>query len=230
MAFDHSRRRWFGTCPCRPVPRGRPSSVKQLRATQSFLLSRSWRTVIGIADEINTRLSSGRLDSHLREPFSKELFKPVQCEISKRWGDNSTLRGSIHRFVKDVFLHVTRFQPFSKNGPVHWCTGQEPFVTDFVETTFDVTLEDPLRACVSQCVVALSHRICTGPALTEPIRVFVSGGFHNWIKCEQVQRLLGSIHHCGDDQRELHFTTASIGDGQRSFIPFTRCAVSASRY
>ena len=154
MAFDHSRRRWFGTCPCRPVPRGRPSSVKQLRATQSFLLSRSWRTVIGIADEINTRLSSGRLDSHLREPFSKELFKPVQCEISKRWGDNSTLRGSIHRFVKDVFLHVTRFQPFSKNGPVHWCTGQEPFVTDFVETTFDVTLEARIH-CVPAYLSAL---------------------------------------------------------------------------
>src|SRR6266568_9507987 len=30
MAFDHSRRRWFGTCSCQPVPRGPPSSVKQL--------------------------------------------------------------------------------------------------------------------------------------------------------------------------------------------------------
>src|SRR5215471_17748193 len=30
IAFDHSRRRWFGTCSCQPVPRGRPSSIKQL--------------------------------------------------------------------------------------------------------------------------------------------------------------------------------------------------------
>src|SRR5271168_2971776 len=30
MAFDHSRRRWFGTCSCQPVPRGLPSSIKQL--------------------------------------------------------------------------------------------------------------------------------------------------------------------------------------------------------
>src|SRR6516225_10330125 len=30
MAFDHSRRRWFGTCSCQPVPRGHPSSIKQL--------------------------------------------------------------------------------------------------------------------------------------------------------------------------------------------------------
>src|ERR1700690_4454600 len=29
-AFLHSRRRWFGTCSCQPVPRGRPSSIKQL--------------------------------------------------------------------------------------------------------------------------------------------------------------------------------------------------------
>ena len=29
-AFDQSRRRWFGTCSCQPVPRGQPSSIKQL--------------------------------------------------------------------------------------------------------------------------------------------------------------------------------------------------------
>jgi len=31
LTFDQRRRRWFGTCPCRPVPRGLPSSVVQLR-------------------------------------------------------------------------------------------------------------------------------------------------------------------------------------------------------
>src|SRR5580698_8661562 len=30
MAFGHSRRSWFGTCSCQPVPRGLPSSIKQL--------------------------------------------------------------------------------------------------------------------------------------------------------------------------------------------------------
>src|SRR5450759_3473582 len=29
-AFDQGRRRWFGTCSCQPVPRGPPSSIKQL--------------------------------------------------------------------------------------------------------------------------------------------------------------------------------------------------------
>ena len=34
----------FSQRDCRPVPRGLPSSVKQLRTTQPFGLSRSWRT------------------------------------------------------------------------------------------------------------------------------------------------------------------------------------------
>src|ERR1035437_2840620 len=33
MALDHSRRRWFGTCSCQPVPRGLPSSIKQLHTS-----------------------------------------------------------------------------------------------------------------------------------------------------------------------------------------------------
>src|SRR5580692_1240058 len=36
MAFDHSRQRWFGTCSCKPAPRGLPSSEKQLRATWPY--------------------------------------------------------------------------------------------------------------------------------------------------------------------------------------------------
>src|SRR5262245_13690557 len=38
MAFDHSRRRWFGVCSCKPTPRGLPSSVKQLRTSSAFRL------------------------------------------------------------------------------------------------------------------------------------------------------------------------------------------------
>src|ERR1035437_5545787 len=45
MAFNHSRRRWFGTRSCKPVPRGLPSSVKQLRTTRPLGLSRSWHTI-----------------------------------------------------------------------------------------------------------------------------------------------------------------------------------------
>jgi len=47
MAFVHSRRRWFGTCPADRFRGGLPSSVKQLHTTQPFGLSRSWRTFVG---------------------------------------------------------------------------------------------------------------------------------------------------------------------------------------
>src|SRR5262245_41997917 len=36
LPFEQSRRRWFGTCSCKPVPRGRPSSVEQLRTSSAF--------------------------------------------------------------------------------------------------------------------------------------------------------------------------------------------------
>jgi hypothetical protein len=53
IAFDYSRRRWFGTCSCKPVPRGLPSSVKQLRTTQRFLLSCSWHTFVALPEPEN---------------------------------------------------------------------------------------------------------------------------------------------------------------------------------
>src|SRR5471030_2171643 len=45
-AFDHSRRRWFGTCSCQTVPRGPPSSIKQLHTLgppRPFALVAHWR-------------------------------------------------------------------------------------------------------------------------------------------------------------------------------------------
>src|SRR5262245_27317939 len=38
LPFGQSRRRWFGTCSCKPVPRGLPSSIKQLRTSSALRL------------------------------------------------------------------------------------------------------------------------------------------------------------------------------------------------
>src|SRR5262245_60726639 len=38
LPFEQSRRRWFGTCSCKPIPRGRPSSIEQLRTSSAFRL------------------------------------------------------------------------------------------------------------------------------------------------------------------------------------------------
>src|SRR5664280_1211644 len=51
MAFDHSHRRRFETCSCQPVPRGRPSSIKQLHTLGLRGPLRSWRTVVRIPNE-----------------------------------------------------------------------------------------------------------------------------------------------------------------------------------
>src|SRR5437763_2152294 len=46
-AFARSRQWWFGACSCKPVPRGPPSSIKQLHTSRPFRPSlRSWRTII----------------------------------------------------------------------------------------------------------------------------------------------------------------------------------------
>ncbi len=50
MAFDHSRQRWFETNSCKPVPRGPPSSAKQLRTRRPCGPQRSWHTETTLSD------------------------------------------------------------------------------------------------------------------------------------------------------------------------------------
>ena len=68
MAFGYSRRRWFETCSCTPVPRA-PLSVEQFRTTQRFLRSCSWHTYVARSERLGlVRTSaitrhSGSIDS-----------------------------------------------------------------------------------------------------------------------------------------------------------------------
>jgi hypothetical protein len=135
----------------------------------------------------------------LREFFLQESLQPIQRAIGERWGDNSALWSSIRRFVKDVFVHISGFQPFLENGAVHRDVRQKPIVGNLVKTVFNVGFQNPLRVwCVRQRVEALSKRIGAGPLLTKPVGVFISSGFHNGIECEQMQGLLCSIEHGGN--------------------------------
>src|SRR5664280_3045141 len=69
-AVDHSRRRWFGTCSCQPVPRGLPSSIKQfhtLGPPRPFALVAHCRPHNGPAEHCRERLRrSGTIDDPLR--------------------------------------------------------------------------------------------------------------------------------------------------------------------
>ena len=64
----------------------------------------------------------------------------------------------------------------------------------------------------------------------KPIRVILEISFEDWFDYYPTRLLDDSVADRRDGQRELHCTTASIWDGRRFFIPFIRCAVSASRY
>src|SRR5881396_1348536 len=80
MAFVHTRRRRFGTCPCRPVPRGLPSSVKQLRTTQPFGLSRSWRT---LARQPPGTLQRRRMKTHHKSTSNGLAFSMVSIQFRR---------------------------------------------------------------------------------------------------------------------------------------------------
>jgi len=69
--------------------------------------------------------------------------------------------------------------------------------------------------------------ITSGP---KSIRAFQEIRLEHRFQYPRDRSLQQSIFDRRDGQRELHCTTASIWDGRRFFIPFIRCAVSASRY
>src|SRR5262249_44158529 len=57
-SFGQSRRRWFGTCSCKPVPRGRPSSVEQLRTSSAFRL---FAVLVAHCNRVAVEVSAYRL-------------------------------------------------------------------------------------------------------------------------------------------------------------------------
>ena len=46
-----------------------------------------------------------------RKLFLQDAFQSIQRAVSERVRDNSTLGSPVHRFVKNVFIHIPGFQP-----------------------------------------------------------------------------------------------------------------------
>ena len=95
MAFDHSRRRWFGTCSCKPVPGGHPPSVRQLHTSGPPRPLRSWRTIIGIPDQHPERRTACRADP----------IPLIQVDVGQQWRDHPALRCPRQRFSHRAILH-----------------------------------------------------------------------------------------------------------------------------
>src|SRR5215470_2559223 len=100
------------------------------QGTCTPLVRRLYRRAIRVTDEIDTRFltSKGLETFSCWEFFSQESFQPMQRAVSERGGDNSTLGSPVHRFVKNVFFHVPRFQPLLENDSVHRDVSQQPIV------------------------------------------------------------------------------------------------------
>ena len=110
IAFGYSRRRWFETCSCKPVPRGLPSSVKQLRTTQHF----SFRAR-------GTRKSPNR-----RSQIQMELTLIVGLEERGMRADYSGCRSRNSRevfrtflFAPSVLWYLERPRGHCRGGTIH---------------------------------------------------------------------------------------------------------------
>src|ERR1700722_18323255 len=120
----------------------------------------------------------GVFTSKRREPFlgrklfPQELLQSIQRTVRERWGNNSTLWSPICRFVEDVLIHISGFQPLLENDSVHGDVSQKPIVGDSVETGLDVALKNPLWIWLGQYCETLFNRIATRPLLAKPIGIF----------------------------------------------------------
>src|SRR5260370_30161476 len=139
MAFAHSRRRWFGTCSCKPVPRGRPSSVKQLHTLDPFGPLRSWRTIIGIADHDHVPLRP--LPPPLVYPQIEDVMQIDVRQQRRCYGPLWRPHLGLRPFP---FFRHPRFQPFldqPEDAPVRDPMLDElfqPFVRYVIEKTTNV--------------------------------------------------------------------------------------------
>src|SRR5450631_407918 len=123
MAFDHSRRRWFETCSCKPVPRGRPSSVEQLHTLSPFGPLRSWRTVENIM-----QVDVGQQGRSYRSLWCPHLrLRPV-----------AVLRNS----GLQPFLDQPKYSPV---GNPMLEKPQHPLVVHVIEEPADVGIQHPVH-------------------------------------------------------------------------------------
>lgn len=169
---------------------------------QYFFRNASDDEVIRVSHQIDLFVHASHSPSSCRGILlSKYLFQSIQSHVSKDRRDDSTLRCTIFCVIEGPFVHVSRFQPFSKDDLIRRNVGHKPFVANSVEAGFDIAFKYPLCAVSSgQCITALFHGVCTAPFLAKPIRIGVCEGFRDGFQCQQVQGLHRSVFHRGDTE------------------------------
>src|SRR5712691_9071268 len=130
-------------------------------------------------------------------------FESIKRHMREHGRNQPALRCPCFCWVKDVLLHISRFEPFLEHGLFHWNMGDEPFMRDRVETALNVSFEYPLgRSLFSQYLKALFYRIGGGPCWSKAVRVRVRCRFRHWVESKQVEGLHRPAFHDG----HLHST------------------------
>ena len=162
MAFDHSRRRWFGTCSCQPVPRGLPSSIKQLHTLgppRPFALVAHNRPHSG-------RQSRRPSRALLAPDVHPQIEDVVQIDVRQQRRSYCPLRSTLSpSSTTSPSSDHSRLQPFldqAENAAVGDAVLDElhqPFVRQIVEKSPNVTVQNPVHPS------SASSRRTTHPAL-----------------------------------------------------------------
>ncbi len=117
------------------------------------------------------------------------------------WREDPALRCPALCREEGIALEVPGLQPLSQHAFVHGDVGEQPLVTDVVETPFDVSLQHPFRRMLStQCIAHLFDCICRRAPTAETVGVSVAGRLGCRIERQQVQRLHGPVAHGRDAQ------------------------------
>jgi hypothetical protein len=140
------------------------------------------------------------------ELFGEQSLQPVQGQVHQGGRDDAPLRRTGRGGIVDSLVDETCFEPLPKNRAVHRDMGEQPWMRDFIETTFYIAFEHiSRRVGASKQDEALPDRISHGPPFPKSIGVRVGGGFRNRIEGEQMQRLTCSVYHGRNSERpHLH--------------------------
>jgi len=95
--------------------------------------------IIRVANKIYHRSIVIFLRAVYRKAIGKQFFQSVQSHICKSWGDDAALRSSLLCRKKLLVENKSTFQPFTEQNFIHRDIVKQPFMTDMVETTFDIT-------------------------------------------------------------------------------------------
>ena len=188
MAFDHCRRRWFGTCSCKPVPRGLPSSVEQLHTSRPLRPSlRSWRTIVGITAKAQP--------ASLQFPIQR-----IQVEIRQQRRQRPALRRALLASNHHPRRHhpgpqIPSDQPQHSLVPNHF---RDPLhqnvMVDVVEELRDINIHHPVlaRADVS---LRRSYGVVRAAPRTKTVARLAEPRIENRLQHLQQCLLYHPIHH-----------------------------------